>query len=83
MPAPGAPATNTPMDERFRDLPTEKRVGITLLGAVQLALLIAAQLDIQRRPPDQIRGPKLRWRLVCFINFIGPLSYFRWGRRTP
>ena len=68
--------------QRFSDLPTEKRVGISLLGAVQLALLIAAQLDIQRRPADQIRGPKLRWRLLCFINFIGPLSYFRWGRRT-
>lgn len=68
--------------QKFSELPIERRVGISLLGALQLALLVAAELDIHRRPPDQIRGPKLRWRLLCLLNFVGPLSYFRWGRKT-
>lgn len=52
-----------------------------MLGTAQLGLLIAAERDIQRRPADLIRGPKTRWRLLCLINFVGPLSYFAFGRR--
>jgi hypothetical protein len=52
-----------------------------LLAAVQLTLLAAAEIDIQRRPASQINGPKNRWRLLCLINFVGPLSYFGWGRQ--
>jgi hypothetical protein len=52
-----------------------------VLAAVQLGLLIAAERDIQRRPASLVRGSKTRWRLVCLINFLGPLSYFTFGRR--
>ena len=52
-----------------------------MLATVQLGLLIAAERDIQRRPAALIRGPKTRWRLLCLINFLGPLSYFTFGRR--
>jgi hypothetical protein len=65
---------------RFSELPRRERVGILVLGAVQLGLLVAAELDIQRRPAPLIRGPKTRWRLLCLINFLGPLSYFTFGR---
>ena len=54
---------------------------MVVLAAVQLGLLIAAQRDIQRRPAPLVRGSKTRWRLVCLINFLGPLSYFTFGRR--
>jgi hypothetical protein len=66
----------------FSELSMPRRLGIVLLGAVQLTLLIAAQIDIQRRPAAQINGRKAVWRLVCIINIVGPLSYFRWGRAT-
>lgn len=66
----------------FSELSVPRRVGIVVLGAIQLTLLIAAQRDLQRRPADQVNGPKSIWRLVCLLNFVGPLSYFRWGRRT-
>lgn len=66
----------------FRELSIQKRVGIVLLGTLQFGLLIAAERDIQRRPPDQINGAKGKWRLLCLINFVGPLSYFRWGRKA-
>jgi len=55
--------------------------GIALSGAVQIGLLIAALIDIYRRPVEQIRGSKWAWTVVSFINFAGPVSYFAFGRR--
>ena len=66
---------------RLSELSRRRQVGLVMLAAVQLGLMIAAERDIQRRPPDLIRGSKKRWRLVCLINFVGPLSYFTAGRR--
>jgi phospholipase D-like protein len=50
-------------------------------GIVQFALLIAALADIWRRPKEEIRGDKRLWTAVSFVNFIGPISYFIFGRR--
>ena len=50
-------------------------------GAVQVGLLAAALVDIRRRPADQVRGSKPMWVALSFVNFIGPLAYFRFGRR--
>ena len=70
-------------NKKWSELSTPSRVGVSLLGTVQLALLIAAQVDIGRRSEREINGSKAVWRLVCLLNFIGPLSYFWWGRRRP
>ena len=67
---------------RFTELPRRRQAGIVVLATVQVGLLIAAERDIQQRPAALIRGPKSRWRLLCLINFLGPLSYFMFGRRT-
>jgi hypothetical protein len=66
---------------RFSELSRRRQAGIVVLATVQLGLLVAAERDIQRRPAALIRGPKTRWRLLCLINFLGPLSYFTFGRR--
>ncbi|HLV31280.1 MAG TPA: PLDc N-terminal domain-containing protein [Chitinispirillaceae bacterium] len=60
--------------------PKHKRV-IILLAIVQITLLIAAMTDIWIRPSEQIKGSKTRWRLISLINFLGPLSYFFFGRK--
>jgi Phospholipase_D-nuclease N-terminal len=52
-----------------------------LSGVVQVTLLIAALVDIWRRPEEEIRGSKRLWTAAAFVNFIGPLSYFILGRR--
>ncbi len=67
--------------KQWKDLSPGQQWGIVLSGAVQLALLIAALLDIYRRPAEEIRGSKRLWALVSFVNFIGPLAYFLFGRR--
>ena len=66
--------------QKFADLPAPRRALIVGLAAVQIGLFVAAQRDLTLRRPDQVRGSKTRWRLLAFINFFGPLAYFRWGR---
>jgi len=46
---------------------------------IQLALLVAALVDLIRCP--HTRGPKWVWALVIlFVNIIGPIVYFTFGR---
>ncbi|WP_423184809.1 PLDc N-terminal domain-containing protein [Arthrobacter sp. NyZ413] len=54
---------------------------MAVVGAGQIALLIAAQRSITKTPASDIRGSKALWRAASFINFFGPLSYFLFGRR--
>jgi hypothetical protein len=51
------------------------------LLAFEAVLITAAQRDIQRRPADEIRGPKLIWRLIATQNVLGPAAYFGFGRK--
>lgn len=67
--------------KKWSELPAPAQAAILAAGSVQVALLIAAQIDITRTPADRIRGSKLRWRLISLINFVGPLLYFTRGRR--
>lgn len=66
---------------RWGELSAGQRRGIVLSGIVQVALLITALVDIWRRPQEEIRGSKLLWTAVSFVNFVGPVSYLLFGRR--
>jgi hypothetical protein len=67
--------------KKWSDLSAGQKGGIALSGVVQIGLLIAALLDIYRRPVEQIQGSKWTWTVVSFINFAGPISYFAFGGR--
>ena len=58
-----------------------QKTGVVLVGATQLGLLATALADIRRRPQEEIRGSKRAWVAAAFVNFVGPLSYFLFGRR--
>ena len=46
---------------------------------LQLALMAFALVDISRR--EKTRGPKWVWVLVViFVNLVGPVIYFVFGR---
>jgi hypothetical protein len=66
---------------QFKDLSPARRFWVPGVIAAALALVAAAEVDIQRRPAGQVRGSKLLWRLLS-LNALGSASYFRWGRRT-
>jgi len=67
--------------KQWSDLTDMQKRGILFLGALQIGLLIAALIDIRRRPADAINGSKRLWRVVAFVNFIGPIAYLLFGRK--
>jgi Phospholipase_D-nuclease N-terminal len=69
--------------KQWNDLSDTQKRGIVLVGVLQLMLLAAALIDIRRRNVDMINGSKRVWRMVVFINFIGPIAYFLFGRKRP
>lgn len=52
-----------------------------LAGSIQLVLLVAALRDIRRRPAAEIKGGKRLWTALAFVNGIGPIAYFAFGRK--
>jgi hypothetical protein len=70
--------------QRWSDLSTGQRTAIIGAGAVQLALQLAALVDLRRRPAAEITGRKPLWAALSFVNFLGPLAYSAVnGRRSP
>lgn len=67
--------------KRWSDLSTQQRIIIIVGGVIQALLLGATLLDLRRRPAEQIRGPKKLWFGLAFVNYIGPISYFMFGRK--
>jgi hypothetical protein len=61
-------------DELMRILPL-----LAPLVLIQVGLLVVALVDLARR--QATRGPKWLWLIVIlFIQLIGPLAYFLFGR---
>lgn len=52
-----------------------------VLGAAQMGLAIAAIVDISRKHPDELNGPKWFWYPAQTVNWIGPIAYFMGGRK--
>ncbi|WP_261383001.1 PLD nuclease N-terminal domain-containing protein [Glutamicibacter halophytocola] len=66
--------------KKFSELSLASKVSLITAATAQITLLIAAQIDLSRRDSSQVRGNKPVWAAVNFISFIGPLSYFTFGR---
>jgi len=67
--------------QRWSDLTPAQRRGIVMASIVQVTLLVAALADLRRRPADQVNGDKRLWAALSFVNYIGPIAYFAFGRR--
>jgi hypothetical protein len=67
--------------KRFSEYSPIQRLVIVALATVSIGLVGAAERDIQRRRPDQVRGSRQLWRLLC-LNALGAAAYLRWGRRA-
>jgi len=65
----------------WSDMGKKQQLSVIVGGAVQVALLVAALVDIKRRPAELIRGRKALWVGLSFINYVGPLAYFVLGRK--
>ena len=67
--------------KRWSDLTSQQQRSIVGGGIVQVGLCIAALADLRHRPAEEINGSKPLWAALSFVNFIGPLAYFRFGRK--
>jgi hypothetical protein len=66
----------------WSDLTRQQQVGIAVGAAVQIALAATAWVDLAKRPKEQVRGSKPAWAALIAVNFVGPISYFAFGRRS-
>jgi hypothetical protein len=67
--------------KRWHELSEAQQVAIIVLSVVQVTLLLGALWDISRRPLEKINGAKGWWSLASFINYLGPIAYFSFGRK--
>lgn len=67
--------------KQWKDFSPMTRMRIIVMGIVQISLLIAALWDIRRRPAEAINGSKKMWYGLAFVNFVGPIAYFLFGRK--
>ncbi len=65
----------------WSDLSPSQRRAICVAGAVETVMTGAALFDLSRRSPLAVRGPKPAWVIAAFVQPVGPISYFVWGRR--
>jgi hypothetical protein len=66
---------------RWADLTPRQQAAVLVLGSLQLSLAATAWIDLARRPAAQVNGRKGVWAAVIAVNWVGPLSYLRWGVR--
>lgn len=66
---------------RWQDLSDRQRFAVLTAASIQLLLAATAWADLATRPADRVNGRKRFWALVIAINWVGPICYFRWGRR--
>ena len=66
------------MNEQQQMKPAAK-LGLGILGVVQIAFAFLAFWDLAHRQPGEVRGAKPVWIPVILVNWIGPASYFLFG----
>ena len=67
--------------KKWSDLSNRQKTSVLVATSVQVSLLFTALTDIYRRPQEEIRGNKWAWTAISFVNFVGPISYFLFGRQ--
>jgi hypothetical protein len=68
-------------NRRWKDLSARQQTLVLVAGSVQLALAATAWTDLATRAADEVNGRRSLWALLIAVNWVGPLAWFRWGRR--
>jgi hypothetical protein len=67
---------------RWADLNPRQQTAVSVAAVVQLLLAAAAWADLATRTPAEVNGSRTTWAVVIAVNVVGPLAWFRWGRRA-
>jgi hypothetical protein len=65
---------------RWRDMTGKRKARMAIRGPLQLVLTVWTLRDIRRRSDDQIKGSKRFWTIFAFVQPIGSIAYFLFGR---
>jgi hypothetical protein len=68
---------------RWADLSPRQQTAVFVAAVVQLSLAATAWADLATRTPAEVNGSRTTWAAVIAVNVVGPLAWFRWGRRAP
>jgi hypothetical protein len=66
---------------KWHDLSDRQKTALLGAVSVEFALTATALVDLARRPPELVRGPKALWLLGCLVQPIGPILYLTIGAR--
>jgi len=69
---------------RFENLPKPVRGALWVGGVLDAILRAYALVDVARRDPSEINGPKEVWvPALTLVNSVGllPAAYLLWGRK--
>lgn len=70
--------------KRFENLPKPVRVALGIGGIMDAVLRAYSLVDLARREPDEVNGPKEVWMpALALVNSLGllPAAYLKWGRK--
>lgn len=65
----------------WSELRPSTRAAVVVGSLVEAVVTTVALRDLRRRPANAVRGPKLLWALVTFVQPVGPIAYLTVGRR--
>jgi hypothetical protein len=68
-------------NKRWEDFTGTQKILLMVGVSLQVSLLVSALWDIARRPKEKVRGSKVMWTGLAFVNYVGPAAYFIIGRR--
>ena len=68
--------------QRWSDLSLGARAAIVAGGVAEVVVTSIALRDLVRRPAALVRGPKLLWGPLLFVQPIGSPLYLIAGRRA-
>ncbi|WNV84768.1 PLD nuclease N-terminal domain-containing protein [Umezawaea sp. Da 62-37] len=64
------------------DYSARQRGTMRVLSVIELVLAFTAWIDLWHRPRELVVGRKAWWAVVIAINFVGPITYFGFGRKA-
>lgn len=67
--------------KRWSDMSAVQKTAIIIGATIQFGLLAAGLWDLAHRSADEVRGDRRFWTGFMFVNWIGPIAYFAYGRK--
>ena len=65
----------------WSEMTPSTRKAVAAGGVIETIMTVVALRDLKGRSKGSLRGPKWLWVLLLFVQPVGPIAYFMFGRR--